>query len=281
MAKAAAAKKESANALVPWDEQLAQDAEIAAGAEANTSGGQFFSARGGILSFNDAPLPNNQMAVIQVDSIFENVFYEGEFDPSTPTAPTCFAFANEEGDLKPHPSVVEAGQAQHDTCKGCPMNEWGTADKGRGKACRNTRRLALIPAGDLTAEGVFKPHSDPEQIEKGPLGFMKLPVTSVKGYAAYVKQIAGALRRPPHGIFTKVKVVPDQKSQFKVTFEPLAKIPDKLMEAVMSRREEAKLMINQPYSLEQHEEETPARGGRASPVAKKAAKPPVKKGKKF
>ena len=63
----------ASKALVPWDEQLARDAEIAAELERNAGGGSFFSVRGGMLTFNDAPVPNNTMGVIIVDGIFENV----------------------------------------------------------------------------------------------------------------------------------------------------------------------------------------------------------------
>ena len=103
----------SSNALIPWEEQLARDAEVAVAMEANTGGGQFFSVKGGVLAFNDAPLPGNQMAVVILDSILENVFYEGEYDPSTPMAPTCFAFSRDELTMGPHQTVIDHKQDQH------------------------------------------------------------------------------------------------------------------------------------------------------------------------
>ena len=136
-------------ALVKWEEELAKQAEVAAGMEANVGGGQFFSMQGGQLKFNDNPVPGNQMAVIILDHILENVFYDGDFDPNNPQPPTCFAFGRSDDDMAPHETVVAEGQAQNETCNGCPFNQWGSADKGRGKACRNTRRLAMIPAGTL------------------------------------------------------------------------------------------------------------------------------------
>jgi len=270
-----ATKKTQTTALVKWDEELAKQAEVAAGMEANTGGGQFFSTKGGILSWQDAPLPGNQMAVVILDSVLENVFYEGRYDPDVPQGPTCFAFAREEKTMAPHTIVVEAGNAQHDQCAGCPMNEFGTAEVGKGKACRNTRRLGMIPAGTFNAAGKFELNEDLEHYENTAVGFMKLPVTSVKGYASFVKQVAGALRRPPFGIVTKVKVVPDPKSQFKVVFEPIMNLPDELMGAIMKRHEEVKSTIDFPY--QPAEEETapaPKRGSRAAakPVAKRGAR---------
>ena len=269
--KATAPAESTSKAIVPWDEQLARDAEIAAELERNAGGGSFFSVRGGMLTFNDAPVPNNTMGVIIIDGIFENVFYEGDFDASNPVPPKCFAFARDEKDLAPHEEVVKRNQQQNDICLGCEKNEWGTADKGRGKACRNTRRLAMIPGGAFDEKtGRFVPIRDEEMIEKAPIGFLKLPVTSVKGYATFVKQIAGGMKLPPHGIFTKIKVIPDPKNQLMVTVEALGAIPHSLLAVVMKRREEAKLLIEQPYPLDMGDDA----GGRKP--APKGGKPAAK-----
>lgn len=260
----------SSTDVVNWEEELARQAEVAAGMEAG-AGGSFFSTRGGMLSYNDMPIPDNQMAVVIVDAILENVFYEGRFDPENPTPPTCFAFGRDENALAPHPDVVAAGQAQHAQCKGCPQNEWGSAETGRGKACRNTRRLALVPAGDLDKQGHLQELTNVDDLQTSQIGFLKLPVTSIKGYATFVKSVAGALKRPPHGIATKVAVVPDPKTQFRVTFSPLKPLPNDLMGVVMQRRQEVEKMIEQPYSLEPKED--------APPKGRAAARSPAKRGK--
>lgn len=261
-------------AIAKWDEELARQAELAAGMEASTSTGQFFSLKSGQLSWNDAPLPGNQMAVVILDAVLENVFYEGAYDPDTPQGPACFAFGRDDKTMSPHPIVVEAGSAQSEACNGCPLNEFGSADKGRGKACRNTRRLAMIPAGSFNQQGKFELIEDIEHYESTAIGYMKLPVTSVKGYAAFVKQVAGALRRPPHGIVARVKVVPDPTSQFKVVFEPLMSLPSELMGAIMTRHEEAMAAIEFPYQLndEQAPPPPPKRGGKAAKPAARGRK---------
>lgn len=273
----AAASKTTA--ITKWDEELAKQAQIAAAVEESTATGQFFSLKGGVLSFNDNPMPGNEMAAIILDGILENVFYEGAYDPDNVQAPTCFAFGRDEKTMEPHKIVVEAGNSMAGAagnCAGCEMNEWGSADKGRGKACRNTRRLGLLAAGTFDDRGKFKAF-DAEQLESGPLGFMKLPVTSVKGYAAFVKQVAGALKRPPFGIFTKITVKIDPQTQFKVIFEPLGQVPDSLMAVVMQRREEAMASIESPYSLPEEEEQRPARGAKGKPS--RQAPPPARGGR--
>ena len=260
--------------LVKWDEQLAKDATIAAKMEESTAGGQFFSLRGGVLTWQDAPLPKNQMAVVIIDSVLENVFYEGKFDPDKLQSPTCFAFGRNEADMKPHKIVFEQGNEQNAQCDGCSKNEWGSADVGRGKACSNVRRLALIPAGHFNSAGKFELIEDAEHYRTTPVGFMKIPVTSVKGYASFVKQVAGALKRPPHGIVTRIYIAPDAKTQFKVMFETLDNLPGDLIPTIMKRNEEVKATIDFPYQA-MEEDATPKKTG------SKAAKQPRKTSRKY
>lgn len=244
-------------ALAKWDAELAKEAEVAAAMEANTGGGQFISTRGGKLSIDDAPVPGNRMAVHVLDHIMENVYYEGDYDADNPSAPSCYAFGRDEKTMSPHPKVVEAGTAVSEKCAGCPNNEFGSADKGRGKACKNTRRLALLPAGTYDEKGKLKLFTDSEHHESANIRFMKLPVTSVKGFAGFVKSVAGTLKMPPHGIITKVSVEPDAKTQHKVVFEPVQKLPESVGPAVMKRREEAKATIEFPYASFEESDDKP------------------------
>lgn len=264
------ATKKKTTALTTWDEELAKQAAIAAGMEESTGGGgQFFSVKGGVLTWQDAPLPNNQMAVIILDSILENVYYEGQYDPDEPSGPVCYALGRVEKTLEPHKLVVEAGTAQHDQCEGCEMNEFGSARVGRGKACRNTRRLAMIPAGTFDKDGKLTLIDDVDHYTTAVEGYMRLSVMSVKGYASFVKQVAGTLKRPPFGIITKVKVVPDPKSQFRITFEPLMNVPDEFMSAVVQRHQTVAETIGFPYPMDDE------------PIAKKPAKKPARKTRKY
>ena len=265
------AKKTTGQVPALWDEELARRAQIAMSTEESTSTGAFFGLKGGILTFDKIPIANNKMGVIVLDSLLENVYFDSEYDPDVIAAPICFAHGRLEKDMKPHELVVAAGQAQSEQCTGCPKNAFGTADKGRGKACRNTRRLALIPAGTLDANDKWTPFSKPDQFATSVIGFMKLPVTSVKPYSAFVKQLAGVLHRPPFAIFTKIAVIPDKDTQFKVTFEALGNVPDSLMDVIMKRNEEAMALIAQPYSLESPDA-APAKASKVKSKSKKAAR---------
>lgn len=259
-----ATKKVPGTAMVDWEREMAEQAKIAAAAQrASGGGGKFFSMRAGQLTYDGIPLPGNQMAVIILADTMENSYYDTPFDPDTPTSPRCFAFSKDESELEPH-AAVDADdyfERQHDTCNGCPRNEWGSARTGKGKACSNVMRLAMIPAGEYK-KGAGRNsalelgmYDEPEHFEKADVAYMKLPVMSVKNYGNYVRGTAAELSRPPHGVFTNVVIEPDPKSQFRVVFEVIGPVPNELMAIVMKRHAATQDSIGFPYTPPQAREE--------------------------
>jgi len=237
-------------AVTNWEAEMEEQAKAAAAQEANTGGGSFFSTKAGVLAFGGQALPNNEMAVLIVDGILENVWYPGAYDPDEMIPPGCFAFGRDEADIAPHLSVVQNGTAQSKLCKDCEKNAWGSAEKGAGKACGNRRRLALITAGKLDEKtGAFTPILDPEHYTSSSVGYLKVPPTSIAGYANYVKQLSAGAKRPPHGVFTKVKVRPHPKKQFEISFEALDLCPGAIMGAIMERHKQEAQLIEFPYQL--------------------------------
>lgn len=273
----AAAKKtipSKTTAVANWDQEMADAAAASAKMEEGATGGQFISVKGGVMTMNDAPVKGNQLGVVIFDSVLENVFYPGEYDPDTPQSPTCFAFGRDEKQLAPHKLVIENGTSEAGAsglCAGCPQNEFGTAARGKGKACRNTRRLGMAAAGQFNDKGQFELFDDAATLEAVSTVFMKLPVTSVKGYANFVKQISETLKRPPWGIVTRVSVTPDAKSQFKVNFEPIMNLPNDFLAVAKARSVSTASLIEFPYRFDDEEAPPPPkRGGAQRPVAKKA-----------
>jgi hypothetical protein len=245
--------------LIDWEEEMARQAEIAAGAQRSSGGGgRFFSMKAGVLTFDGTPLPGNRMVVAIIADIMENSYYDSPFVEGVPASPVCFAFAKVEGDLEPHTAVDNDPyfERQSDVCQGCPRNEWGSARVGKGKACGNVMRLSMIPAGTFSEKGSGRNKTlefdglidDPEHYRTAEEAFMKLPVMSVKNYSAFVKGVAADLRRPPHGVFTEVWLEPDPKSQFKVMFEVVDKVPNELLKIMMDRHAKAQASIDFPYN---------------------------------
>ncbi len=258
--------------IAKWDEELAKAAAKARGVVANIAQGKFISARAGQLSFNGQPFPGNKLCALVVDFVRENVLYEGAFDAENPQSPVCFAFGREDREMRPHEMSTKK---QNETCGLCPMNAWGSAEKGRGKACKNRMRLAVIAAGTLTKSGEFELIKDPKHFQSAEIAYINLSVMSVKDFAGYVQNLDNVMHLPPFGVYTEISVVPDPKAQFKWVFKPLGRIPNEIIPALMARVEEAEKTTEFPYQPSEEAPATPAKNSKAAP---KAA---AKKSKRF
>ncbi len=203
--------KKQVTEIVSWEEEMAALAIEAASTEAtNLTGGTFLSAQGGVFSYKDSKI-GTEIEVIVLDHTIENHYYEDDYDSDTPSIPVCFSFSKQEDGMVPHEYST---QAQHSDCATCPNNQFGSARRGKGKACKNVRRLALILAESAGNVG------------EAEVAYLKIPVTSVKAWGSYVQQIAGVLKRPPLGVVTTITIVPDEKTQFKMIFKVIEKISD-------------------------------------------------------
>lgn len=233
-----------------------------------TSSGSFFSTRGGILMLGEEELPGNEMLVVVLDAIHENTYYEGAFDPEAMMPPKCFAFGRSEDEMEPHENVpdpddesdsyfemqVSPNDEGEVWCNSCPNFAWGSALKGKGKACSSRRRLALIPAGRFVPSKNKREAPDmevfdePSHFKKADVSFLKLPVTSTKAWGKYVHELNSDLQLPPFAVITCVSVVSDAKDQFHIEFERIDTIEDPdILEILMKRNVETMEIIEQPY----------------------------------
>lgn len=256
--------------LTNYDQAWADQAKVYAEQE-KLVGGTFVSTRGGQLTVGEEVMPGNQMAVIVLDVVNENTFYDSKFDPDQKQPPLCYAFGRDVNEMAPHESMQvdpEYFVPQSNDCLSCPHNAWGSADQGRGKACQNRRRLALIPAGfyqprrgsrDMDLE-LF---SDPKHFETADIAYLKLPVTSVTPWAKYVNQVAANFTRPPHGVVTRIALEPHAKYQYVTTFDMIEEVPDEIAMQVMARHDQAMRQVIQGYQVpsEQPQKAAPVQAG--------------------
>ena len=288
--------KETGTAVVSWREEMAAQARKAAEIEKNEGGGRFFSMKAGQLKFDDVAMPGNMMAVVVVGAAHENVYYGEKYDPDNKTPPTCFAFWKDTMDhdldeMGPPEDVdkEECFERQSETCEGCWANEWGSAETGKGKACSNRRRLAVIPAGVYKSQGKNKGFDlemfdDAADFKKADFAYLKLPVMSVKNYSAYVRSVSEQLDKPLWAVFTNISVEPDDRSQFKVEFELIDEVPEELMDVIFAKHKDAMKEIDFPYRPPSEEEEAedkkPVKNNTAKKLAGKAKAKGRQKAKK-
>lgn len=112
--------------------------------------------------------------VVIIDFLTANLFYDRIYDPNNPVPPACFAISiTPEGGI---PSA-KAPAPQGDDCASCPQNQWESGPRGKGKACKNSRRVAVV---------------FPEDLDKGDEAIMVMSVapTSLRAFDGYVNKLA-------------------------------------------------------------------------------------------
>lgn len=200
-------KKTKGGALATMrDLELAygHEAAEAAAAAPQSEGAPRVVGKDGTFYLGEQVLPC-PLEVIVVAEAHLNVWYEEAYDPDSPSPPGCFALApalqrdpatggNVDGTgedaLKAHATSpkMQGGVNGHD-CATCEMNKFGSAEVGRGKACANTRVLAIVMK------------DDPGFGTKNPLTWatMSISPTGLAPWGKFVKGLAQIESRPPHG----------------------------------------------------------------------------------
>jgi hypothetical protein len=175
----------------------------------------------------------------------ERAYYDIDYDPDHLIAPTCYALAANAGDLVPHENVKEG---VNDTCKGCPMAEFGSAERGNGPACKTYRRLAVMSVTAL----------EQDEIAEAEIATCKISPTSVKAWSKYAVHAEGK-GQPLWAQTTVIKNQPDDKNMQRQTMTQGIYAAPEQMGPLMLRIEEAEQLVSEPYTYEELEEPAPAK----------------------
>ena len=182
--------------------------------------------------------------------ISENLYYGGkEYDENNPEPPVCWALSKASKGLIPGEKVTDR---QAESCEVCPMNEWESG-KGKSKACKNTRKLAVLRANSV---------SDEDQIF-----FLAVSPTGLKEYDGYVRKLQ-AKNALPVMVITEVSF-DDDKTYPTLRFR--AAEPNVNAELHWKRRDEATAaLLVEPDPSDFIKREAPA--GRAPTAAKEGGR---------
>lgn len=199
-------------------------------------------------------LPNGQDADeihgVIVDFVSANMLFDGPYDKDNPSAPGCFAVGPEPTTLVP---TNNSPNKQAETCAVCPNNQFGSA--GKGKACKNTRLLAIQPLDG----------------DDGSVFVLSVPPTSIKYFDSYVHTLAGKHRLPPVGVVTKISLDKNEtfaSPRFEVV-RPLAN--DELGTFMESRTAARERLVAEPDFSQYHAPAPVGRGNArgAAPVTRR------------
>jgi hypothetical protein len=169
--------------LANLDAQLAQEAANEIAKAIARPSGRKITVKNKQFILPDGTNLGEVIDVIVVDFITANRYYPDQFSPNDLKPPVCFAFGKEIATMAP---MEESPEKQSDDgCTRCPMNQWESDPKGgKGKACKNTRDLAVILASDA---------GDPD----APMFTVSVSPTGIKSFDAMVAYIARTLSGPP------------------------------------------------------------------------------------
>lgn len=264
MATKKAAAKKTGTALQPWEARLAEKAAQARQTAESTGGStKTIGTRGGVFTIDGAELDGNSLNLIVLDFAVDVTLYADSFDSDEIVPPVAFALGRDEKTMEwhedSHPDY--AGRLLKDTDE----FQWGSADKGKGKAAKSRRRLIVVP------ESYF---DDPDHPDNAPRKLM-VPVTSGKEWDKYVKDIDKAHNRPPCGVITEISISSHPKFQFQLKFKMVGIVEDEHMGEVLDLADSVEEDVMRPYAAyDSQPEEKPAGRGASKAQAKGAAARP-------
>ena len=172
-------------------------------------GGKRISIRGGVFrkivgGEEVGKITSRELNVIIVNAArgVSRIYYAGKYDPNAIVPPTCVSNDGVHADTK------DEGR-QSDSCATCAQNIAGSGN-GNSRACRYTRKIAVILEGDST----------------GDVYHLQLPSTSIFGkgegnvhpFESYIKYVAGNGRNI-NQIVTQISLDTDSDTP-KLLFSP-------------------------------------------------------------
>lgn len=209
MAKA----KKTGTALVSMkdlEKEMAVAVQTEIGQE-RSGGIPIIRTRGKKFRIYDEEIKGGRLESIILGTSFVNAYYEQDYDPDDPSNPECTAVGTvldeKEGKLAPPPNVAKR---QAEACALCPHDKMGSAEKGKGKRCRNLRRVILIAAGDERPE--------PQLLQ------LLIPPTGIVAFRNYVNKYLPVTNRQLYGFITTFTL--DDKQDWPVPVPEFTRLID-------------------------------------------------------
>lgn len=182
--------------LARYREKLAEQARNVQN-QISVAPANVISLKGRVFRMPDGTTNPGPLQAVIVGFVSTNSLFEGAYNPNKPVPPVCWAI----GDLDNlRPSENSPKKANDGDCASCPKNQWGTAPNGgKGKACKNQMKLAIITA-DLASP-------DPSKLYT-----VNISPTGIKVFSAYVRRVQKLLGDDalPIRVVTEISFDPNQ-----------------------------------------------------------------------
>lgn len=241
-AKAQVPAVRKSTAVVNYAELMAKQAQEIQNKLGAPGGDQISVGTDKTFTFPDGRKQSDPFDAVIVDFASGNFMYREKFNPKNIVPPICFALGTDPKDLWPSDNSPE--MQCKDGCNNCPNNAFGS--DGDGKACRNMRLLALLPA-------------DAE--DDTPFSVLKVSPTALRSFDGYVAKLA-SMGKLPCAVVTTIGF--DSKLDYaSVRFGNPQPLDDERLGFYMSKQQEAmKRLLTEPdlTQREQRQAAKPSRG---------------------
>lgn len=171
----------------------------------------------------DGPRGSIEVVLVKAAGAIAKIFYKNGYQDGANAAPDCWSSDG----VKPD---AGAQQKQSSTCANCPMNAWGSriTEAGKpGKACADSRRMAVVPLNDLANE-----------LFGGPM-LLRVPAASLKDLKAYGDLLDG-YGYPYYAVATRISF--DPKEAFpKMVFSAMRPLTDEEAIAIKELRSDKRV----------------------------------------
>lgn len=253
---ASSASSASSKALVNVDAQLAAEAAQFKNQLGASSSNRLKVEVRGSFSTPDGMDLGNEIQLIVLDFASRNQYYTVPFSADNPAAPECYAMGRSIPDLAPED---DSPTKIHSDCASCPMNAFGSAPTGRGKACQNRRQVAVLLVDPDNPDA----HNAPD----APIYLLDLSPSNLKSFDGAMKHVTTMLGHPLKAIITATAT--NAGTYAVVTFGTPEPNPD--YELHVSRRGECEeILFRRPdfARAAAAANSKPARGRAAPPAAR-------------
>lgn len=167
----------------------------------------------------DGPRGSIEVVILNAPPVVSKVWYEQGYVEGSNAAPDCFS----NNGVTPEPT---SAKKQCDSCAMCPHNQWGsrvTPAGKAGKACADSKRLAVVPLNDLENE-----------MFGGPM-LLRVPAASLQDLAMYGQKM-NQLGYPYYAVGTRI-AFDAQESYPKFVFNAIRPLTDEEADIVIEERD--------------------------------------------
>jgi hypothetical protein len=164
----------------------------------------------------DGPRGSIEVVVLKANAHLSKIFYENGYQEGSSAPPDCFS----NNGVSPDPS---AAKKQANTCATCPRNAWGsriTPAGKNGKACSDSKRIAIAPLGDIANDALG-----------GPM-LLRVPAASLNELAAYGMKMQ-QMGYPYNSVGTRISFDP-KEAYPKFVFTAIRPLSDAEAELVLA-----------------------------------------------